>query len=280
MGNRPITFEARLLGCLALVAAALGPSACRDSTVTDRPERRLRQVRVIESKGRFLVTPRWSPKGDKLLFSGRGGRGLVIYDISRQTFSLAHPVYRGAARFSAEGKLLTRNAAGPGGKEILYEDPSILVVMEAYRGRLTAEEKQGRPRLLAEGAWGAKVSPDGRLVAYCLGHLKTSQLFVKTLSGKLLYQGPGAQPDWFPGGGSLVYTIPETDPEPRGGGRLKGADLHILDLPSGKRHRLTRSPGITEMEPAFSPQGNHLAYVDWRSGTSIVAVMENPGGGR
>ena len=40
-----------------------------------------------------------------------------------------------------------------------------------------------------------------------------------------------------------------------------------MDLPAGAPRRLTDAAGVVEHDPAWSPDGRHIAYVTWRGGT-------------
>jgi Tol biopolymer transport system component len=56
-------------------------------------------------------------------------------------------------------------------------------------------------------------------------------------------------------------------------------DVYVLDLPSGKLHRLTRSPAV-DLSPTWSPDGRKIAFRSDRDGNDEVYVMNSDGSGQ
>lgn len=256
----------------------------------------------------FLVTPRWAPAGDRLIASGHGGRGLYLLELGDgEVRELDRRVKAGRRlEFRPDGRALAasvpategflvidlrqdvtvapsserpafvppreRLSDGEGDAEVLWRSGDERVVFEPLRGRLALISGEGERVLAPEGAWSAAVSPDGRRVAYCLGHLIEAQLHLYTRGEGARELGPGAHPSWHPDGRHLVFTVPETDVS---GGRpeLVGAELFVVDVESGGDVQLTSTPDESEMEPAVSPRGDLVAFSDWRSGRLTVARL-------
>jgi len=79
--------------------------------------------------------------------------------------------------------------------------------------------------------------------------------------------------DWHPGGGRIVYAkTEETDT-----GHLY-SDLFTYDLASEKSTRLTREERLAE--PAFSPDGVHIAAVVQSDGTTNLVLVDSTGSAR
>ncbi len=254
---------------LGLPACDPGSRAAKDGNW------RLVGLEAVDSGGRFVVTPRWSPSGERLLVSGRGGVGLSLIDPGRRTIADLEPGFRGLARWSVDGRVVVGSRVGEDGFESLFDDGVRRVRFKPYSGRVVAGEN-GEERVLVEGnAWGVRVSADGRRVAYCLGHLTDAQMNVVSFDGERSFEGAGAQPEWLPDGRRLVYTLPRAGE----GAGLSGADLYLLDLEVGESVRLTHGAGRVDMQPAVGPDGQRLAFVDWSSGRMYLARLVGTGGG-
>ncbi len=119
-------------------------------------------------------------------------------------------------------------------------------------------------------------------------------------------------PDWFPGGGSLVYvSYAKGDPDLfrldlgsgkngllAGGQGVQSApavsgdgsriaysqtngtesEIYVCGPDGGGSHRVTRFPGINT-SPAWSPDSRQIAFTSDRAGTPQLYVMDSDGGG-
>lgn len=255
----------------------------------------------------FLVTPRWSPAGDRLLVRGHYGIGLHLLELAGGTLRTLDGFAQGRAVWSPDAlrvlfpvpqaedafeaidvasgarERMPRPAFLPetiplfesrAGAEFLFDADGRRVLYEEYGGRLVAWDGDRRTNLAEMDAWGPQTAPDGRRVAWCLGHLHQSELVVATLGGTELFRGRGAHPAWLADGVRLVFAEPAPDLEVDGRPFVGFADLWLLDLRTGARTRLTDTPEAIEMEPALSPQGSELAWADWSDGTIHVARFD------
>jgi hypothetical protein len=134
-----------------------------------------------------------------------------------------------------------------------------------------------------ENAWDPRPSPDGRRIAWTLGHLVAPELHIAEVTdGRLLFVGPGAHAAWLPGGDHVVYTEPHGGIEPEGAPAVVGAELALLDLRSGVRTRLTDTSDVIEMQPVVAPDGVRVAWADWSSGAVLIGqltIQDTPPGG-
>ncbi|MDE2732576.1 MAG: hypothetical protein OXI38_14400 [Bacteroidota bacterium] len=99
---------------------------------------------------------------------------------------------------------------------------------------------------------------DGSLASYDLGHSGFEHLCAFGHKVKSAVIG-GAS--WHPDGRALVYVRQRTDPH----GYLHN-DLYELDLATEESRRLTH--GARAAQPAWSPDGLHIAYVSQQDGTT------------
>jgi hypothetical protein len=284
--------------------------AARSPEAPDPTTPGLCDVRLVPG-GSFLVTPRWSPAGDRLLASGRWGVGLFLVDGATLSVVTLDPSARGDAVWTpdglrvlqaapgVDGALLERDLASPGERlvarpaflprperlagaaegataVVLHESGDLRVVYEEHRGRLVVLRGDGETVLAAEDAWHARVSSDGRRVAWSVGHLAQAELFVADVGGATRRAGPGVHPAWLPDGARLVYALPEAAGGPRGIPELAGAELYVFDARDGSARPLTATAGATEMQPAVTADGARVAYADWRSGALRLARLADP----
>ncbi len=190
-----------------------------------------------------LVSPRWTATG--LTAVGWGGQGRFV----------AREGEDGWARFGPSQEQRVP-PLGKGAPHVVYTPRT---------GEL---RWGGNGRLLAPAdAWGVVESPGGDAVAWCDGHLAKANLFLFTEAKGVVHLGRGAQPAWSPDGSSLVFARPEGDES----GKVLASDLYEHRLASGETRRLTKSPARIEMQPAFSPSGDEIAFADWASGEILVA---------
>jgi hypothetical protein len=283
------------------VASAAEPAPATPSTAPTLSEERMYRG---PDDAPFLVTPRWSPAGDRLLVSGHFGIGLHLLDLAGGSLRTLDPSAQGRAVWSPDAlrvllpvpqaedafeaidvvsgtrERMPRPAflpetiplfEGRAGAEFLFDADGRRLLYEEYSGRLVAWDGDRRVNLVEVDAWGPRAAPDGRRVAWCEGHLHQSELVVAALDGTVLFRGRGAHPAWLADGARLVFSEPAPELAHDGRPFVGFAELWLLDVRSGARTRLTDTPELIEMEPALSPQGTQLAWADWSDGTIHVA---------
>ncbi|HOX47089.1 MAG TPA: hypothetical protein PK668_26080 [Myxococcota bacterium] len=263
---------ARLPSLPGLLVTILSSSALAGPPVA------LEAVRTLEGGGRFLVGPRWSPDGRLLLASGRGGHGLFTLSEAGDLLEELAPASPAAAGWTPDGRVdAARPALDESGQEWITAGSSVLVFAE-YTGRLAVLRPWG-VQVLAEGAWDVRPSPDGRLVAFCLGHLSAPALVVADLAGGASWRLPGAHPAWAPDGSGLVFARPvagtERAPGPSADAPFASSALVWWSAADGSQTELWSS-GLP-FQPAFSADGGRLAWSDWASGRLLVGRLRRPG---
>lgn len=93
-------------------------------------------------------------------------------------------------------------------------------------------------------------SPDGEEVVYSMGGYLWKQKVSESTATQITSGGYDYQPDWSSDGSQIVFT------------RYTGnaLELQLLELATGKVMALTND-GHVNLDPRFSPDGNHVAYV-------------------
>jgi len=240
----------------------------------------LTDVRTVPVKGRFLVTPRWSPTGDRLLLSGWHGIGLHALDLGTGDLQDLDAQHRGAARWDTAGQVVPDNPPAESGELVLHDRDGLRILYRPYDGAIEALALGKRALLFDGGAWGPRVSPAGEYVAFCTGHLAFGRLRIVDVSGAPLFEGAGVQPAWLPDRAGLVYAVPQPAVSPAGATELNASELYAIGAPSWTPVRLTDTPDVVEMEPAISPQGDRIAFSDWKTGRLLLARFAETGGAR
>lgn len=254
---------------------------------------------TLNRGGPFLTSPAWLADG-RILARGFRGKGVYIVSMNGEPPSAVRPAYTGHVAWIEKGRSFCLSFGGnsevfdldvysgklkptrfeggtcePGqGMEsqerVMYASPGLRVVYDTYRGGIRIVEQGAEKELEAFGAWGVAVSPDGRRLAYAMGPLRTSVLFVHDSEKGKTILGPGVYPSWFPDGRRLVFAAHEVKTSASGESRVIRSDLVVYDVETSGAIILTDTPNIVEMQPDVSPSGEHIACSDWESGAILV----------
>ena len=124
---------------------------------------------------------------------------------------------------------------------------------------------------------GARISPDGRWVAYTSATLtRQREIRVMAADGSgdraVVRRNDGAQLSWTPGGDALVYDEPDCYRIFRW-----RYDLHFVDVATGRARRLTN--GLRASEPDVTPDGRSVVFVRRTEGGSELAMISLSGEG-
>jgi hypothetical protein len=140
-------------------------------------------------------------------------------------------------------------------------------------------------RGLGEGARTARVllrgpsffhprfSPDGSAVLVAESRADGGHVWVAPVDGEARDLGPGYGATWLAGGRHVLLSVVEHD-----GRAVVGSDLWVAHVAGGGRWRLAETP-LAEVEPAVSPDGRMVAFLDARSGELYVAALPPSVGG-
>jgi hypothetical protein len=113
-----------------------------------------------------------------------------------------------------------------------------------------------------------RFSPDATQVLVAESRREGGHMLVLSLDGKARDLGQGYGAAWLPGSRGIIFSRVEHDTL-----KVTGSDLFVLDPGTGRETRLTATPAVAEVEPAVSPDGRFVAYVDALTGRLLVARM-------
>lgn len=134
----------------------------------------------------------------------------------------------------------------------------------------------GQKKVLLKGSrfFGPRLSPDGTQVLVSESRAQGGHVWLLELdSGARQDLGRGVTPTWHPDGQRIVLSRVAHD-----GDRLIAGDLWEVEGSSGRARCLGATTGRIEMEPAVSPDGRHIAFVEGRSGDLFMARYPGPEG--
>lgn len=134
--------------------------------------------------------------------------------------------------------------------------------------RLGSVTEPRRVLLRGSAYFHPRLSPDASYVLVHQSWADGGRLVLISMDGRVRDLGPGSDGSFTPDGLGVVFTVVSGD-----GRRVVDADLHYLDVSSGVRTRLTWTPNVAEVEPAVSPDGRFIAFVDAVTGRLCVARM-------
>jgi TolB protein len=218
--------------------------------------------------GAQSITPRWSPDGRYILYTGYFRNGapdiFKIDTVSNQRTSFVSVKgTNNGARFSPNGSQVAMILSGAGNPEVYLSDPE-------GRGitRLTRTDRQ----IEATPSW----SPDGSRLVVASDALATGkpQLFLLSRSGGSLRRIPTnisgycAEPDWNHANPDLVAFTAAT------GGTFQ---IAVYSFATGESRFVSRGPG-DGVEPCWLSDGRHLLYTSRSSGVQRVFILDTETG--
>ncbi len=206
---------------------------------------------LLTQNGQINLSPSFSPRGDKVLYSSikAGNWDLYALDLAtRKEVMLSNqPGINSGADWSPDGARVALTMSYTGDSEIYT---------------INAADGSNATRLTS--SWGIDVSPDwspdGTRIAFTSSRMGEPQLFVMDRAGgrvsQLTYGGShNVSPAWSPDGTRIAFA-----------GRDKGRfDIFVCDADGSNMRRLTQSPGDDE-DPTWSPDGRYIIFSSDRDG--------------
>jgi TolB protein len=233
---------------------------------------RVKRIALMDSDGsnhRYLtpgrntvVSPQFSPRGDKLVYTSYIGRRprVLLYDVASGSERLLVPgnVISFAPRFSPDGRFVVFSMAEAGNTDIF-----MVSVDGGAARRLTS----------APGAdTSPSVSPDGRRIVFESDRSGTQQLYVMNADGsgqRRISFGGGryASPVWSPKGDLIAFT------------KIAGNFRIGVMTPSGGGERILTDSWQDE-GPSWAPNGQFVMFnrISQGSGASRLYAVHIGGG--
>lgn len=225
----------------------------------------LGEVRQITNDKALAMTPRWSPDGQKLLYTSYFRTGfpdifqLDLATMQRTTFVSFRGTNMGA-RFSPDGKNVAMILTGEGNPEVYVCNAQGRQVTR--KTRTTAVE--------ASPCW----SPDGSQLVFVSDSAGGPQLYMMPAAGGQARRLPTrisgycAEPDWSRAEPTkIAFTV-------RSG---KGFQIAMHDLGAGVA-KLVSKQAADAIEPSWLADGRHLVFTSRTAGASSLWILDTENG--
>jgi len=222
-------------------------------------------VRQITRDNALAITPRWSPDGQRLLYTSFFRTGfteifqLDLNSLQRTTF-VSFKGTNSGARFSPDGRNVAMVLTGEGNPEIYVSDAQGRSV--ARRTRTTAVEAS------------PCFSPDGTQIVFTSDAAGGPQLYIMPAAGGQARRLPTrisgycAEPDWSKADPTkIAFTV-------RSG---KGFQIAVHDIGTGIAKVVSRQPGDA-IEPSWLADGRHLVFSSRTAGASSLWILDTESG--
>jgi TolB protein len=209
----------------------------------------------------ILMSPAWSPDGEKIAFTSfrRGAADIEI--LSR----IDHRPYP----FERAGGTTANPAWSPDGSRIAFASSRDGSDFEIY-----VADWNGKNMRRLTVSKGVDVSPvwnprTGREIAFASDRSGSPQIYIMDAEGtnvrRLIDEGGHAvNPAWSPDGQLIAFAWQKS--------RTSNFDIYIHDLATGKNTQITSDAGDNE-KPTWAPDGRHLAFESSRTGRRQIFSM-------
>lgn len=237
----------------------------------------VKDARPVTDSGGY-VRPLWSPVGLDIVFTRADGTGLYVTAPNKPDVRVlsSDPGVGRAPRWNIDGMSLhVREPDGQYSNIMItgekYPAPPIFEKVFERDGVIYFQPDIDQPPRRVSGSQdrfrSPVLSPDETRVAY-LG-LQTG-LYLSPVDGsEAVSVGRGFNPSWLPDSSGIVYDIPTGDAN-----AIVDADLWYAAADGTERTNLTNTPGVMEVEPHVSMDGEWIAFSS--GGTIYVGRFHRP----
>jgi TolB protein len=219
--------------------------------------------RQITHRNSISLSPRVSPDGTRIAYSGMTGSGFQVLmyslDLNR------------AVKFASFGGTNLSPAWAPDGTRLALSssrtgDPEIYVVDNDGAGAKRITQFRGPD---VSPVWNPKT---GTQIAWVSGRTGLPQINIMESDGtnpqQLTDQGYAVSPSWSPNGQFLAFSwIRHYGP-----GAPGAQDIYVMDIASRQWVQLTHDGGRNDF-PSWSPDGRHIVFQSSRTGTDQIWTM-------
>ena len=241
--------------------------------------------------GRHL-DPFWGPDGlwSRRLRAPRPGdvatgaaRGAAVWDPSSQSFFAMFAGLLIRVDRSARGESWSPLLPGVAGHDLdvralagvaVSREPDDTIVLHRFAGGIPSR----RILLRGPGYFEPQLSPDGTKVLVSQSRAGGGHMIVVDLNeaaGRPAVHdlGQGYGPTWHPAGDRVVFAVIQQRE-----GRISSSELWMQWLRSGRRLALSSTVSTAEIEPAISPDGHFVSYVNAQTGRLLLAALPSIAG--
>jgi TolB protein len=221
----------------------------------------LGEARQITHDNAHALTPRWSPDGNKLLYTSyykSGFPDIFLIDLSslQRTTFVSFQGTNSGARFSPNGQQVAMVLSGEGNPEI-------------YVSNAQGRQVSRRTRTDAVEA-SPCFSPDGSRILYTSDSAGRPQLYVMPASGgsaQRLSTGYiySAEPDWCRANPNLIaFTA----------GIGRGYQVGVYDLSGRNPVKIVSNEAGDAIEPVWLADGRHLIYTSRSPNSRSLYILD------
>ncbi|MGE5350843.1 MAG: hypothetical protein ACM3P0_02085 [Acidobacteriota bacterium] len=284
---------------LLIFSVSLYSQIPKDSSTTYK----LANIRAVTPAGNYDA-PRWSPDGNKILFTSQSSAGLYVVDLSSKQITELLDLsgsgynatwsddsksifYRNATRFGKETKSINITtheitphpeidfSSVPSRAGIKAEDDIFLYLgPEAFEIKASKVDRSKEWDIVkrkreGERFYSFELSPDRKKVL--VHHYDNMLIYASDGSGLVdsLDQGSGGR--WSADGKTILYFITKDD-----GHVVLGSDIYLISSDGTQKWQLTNTPDVFEWEPDWSPDNKQIVFSDLKTGIIYIAdIIKN-----